>query len=578
MLNRKTLAALTAAGTLVCVGASFGGPPLTEGPFADSFAATTDWGPVNLTVPQFNDLGGTRILTKVVIEWNAGVAGSAEVESLDLQPSVITATLAANIHLNGPSGFSENPMPSDSRVFIASAFDETIDFGGTSGATFPNIAASESGMSMFTNPGDLTPFIGSGNVVFVAQATAMSTATGPGNVIQRFETDASASIAVTYEYFEAPQFCNYPSDVEPNDFCDPNNIDQSCSNHDFLECGKFIDGKLEKRFVVGCEPDTYLVLFDKLNNIINRDDNGSIKGNGWASGFLGIDTGNGVIDNGDGTLGIRIGVTGRADGLDNVFNGLFQNAAHGQLGKFTLYVRFLDSDGVPLVDPILPQGGGISPNPVTYTDEFNTGAEAFYINYTLPQGTVFVDVWIDNSIVCEEIRQDVDFFCLENLVPLCDYCITQVGGLDCECIPTATAIGWFDKSCVLILKEQGNQPIPGYTKLCVVADANGRVLFAVSGANDCNFNGLHDDHESIVNNRAPVECGFVDWGHGVAGCYTLCVEVVGAHGGSKNPPNAGGGDEAAMLEALNHGDLNMDGTTNTADLGLLIGAFGWTAQ
>jgi len=586
MFGKTTMVALSAAAALACAGASFGGTGHTEGPFLDSFGDTTDWGvqnPVNLTVPQFDEMGGLRMLTKVTIEWNAGVAGNARVESLDVAPSTITATLAASITIDGPSGFSENPMPSDNRNFPASAFDGTIDFGGASGVTFDEIEAGAMGMRMFTAPGDLFPFIGVGTVDFPATATATSTASGPGNVVQQFMTDASAGIAITYEYIEVPQICNYPADVEPNDHCEPESLAGSCSTVDIGLCGKFIDGKLEKRIAQGCEPDTYLVLFDKQNNILDKDDNGSDKGNGWGSGIFGIADGTGIIDNGDGTRSIRIGVTGRADGLDLVFNGLFQNAAHGQIGKFRLDVRFLDAEHMEMVSPILPQGGGPINGTVSYYDEFVTGAEAFYINYILPQGAAYVDVCIDNQIACEEIREDVDFFCLENLVPLCDYCITQVGGLDCECIPTATAIGWFDKSCELILKEQGNLPVPGYTQLCVVADANGRVVFAISGANDCNFNGLHDEHEvETPYDRAPVECEFIDWGHGVAGCYTLCVEAFGVHAGGTEPPVMGNGNAAAEAEAiefaLDHGDLNRDNVTNTADLGILLGNFGWSGN
>jgi len=577
MFSKTTGAAIAATAAIFCAGATFGGV-LTEGPHSDMFGDTTDWGPVMLTVPQFDDMGGARTLTKVTIEWNTGVAGSARVESLDTEPSEVTATLAANIVINGPSGFLANGTPSDDRTFDAEAFDGTIDFGGDSGASFPDIAANQAGMTMFTNTGDLAPFVGNGNVTFGAEAVAMSTATGPGNVIQQFETDASASVAVTYEFIEIPQVCLYPTDVEPNDHCDPNNLEESCNRFDFLECGPYIDGKLEKRYVVACEPDTFMVLFDKLNNIVNQDDNGSNKGNGWASGLFGVDDANGIINNGDGTRGVRIGITGRPDGLDGVFNGLFQNGPHAQLGKFTLCVTFLDDNGEPLVDPLLPQGGGISPNPVTYTDEFVTGAEAFHINYTLPQGTASVDIAIDNSIVCEEVREDVDFFCIENLVPLCDYCVTQIGGLDCECKPTATAIGWFDKSCELIDKAQGNLPIPGYTELCIVADVNGRAIIAVSGADDCDFNGVHDAHESETFDRAPIECDFQDWGHGVAGCYTLKIQVIGDHGNSGPSDDEGEtGNSAAIENAMLHGDLNMDGKTDTADLGILIGNFGWTS-
>lgn len=194
MCIRKSLLAGAAAVSMACAGTSLGAGTQTEGPFNDIFAETTNWGPENLTVPQFDDMGGTRTLLCVIIDWNAGVAGSAQAESQDNAPSLITATLAADITLNGPSGFSENPMPSDSEMFNATAFDGAIDFGGTSGVTFPNLAGNEGGQTTFTLPADLLPFIGNGTVDFVATANAMSTATGPGNVAQVFMTDASASI------------------------------------------------------------------------------------------------------------------------------------------------------------------------------------------------------------------------------------------------------------------------------------------------------------------------------------------------------------------------------------------------
>ena len=105
-----------------------------------------------------------------------------------------------------------------------------------------------------------------------------------------------------------------------------------------------VTGKLEKTYVLDCEPDTYMLLFDKENGIVNRDDNSSPLGNGWASGIEEIDDSNGFIDNADGTRSLRIGLTGRADGLDGVFNGLFQNTPHHQFGEFTLIVTWLDED------------------------------------------------------------------------------------------------------------------------------------------------------------------------------------------------------------------------------------------
>jgi hypothetical protein len=53
------------------------------------------------------------------------------------------------------------------------------------------------------------------------------------------------------------------------------------------------------------------------------------------------------------------------------------------------------------------------------------------------------------------------------------------------------------------------------------------------------------------------------------------VYVVGVH--DNNDSGDGGDSGALMQEALDNGDLNMDGVTNTADLGLLLGNFGWVS-
>jgi Tol biopolymer transport system component len=335
----------------------------------------------------------------------------------------------------------------------------------------------------------------------------------------------------------------------------------------------YISGKLQKNPFIACEADTYLTLFNKANAIINRDDNGSPVGNGWASGLtdLGIrndtapkpfgDGGDGLINNGDGSFGVRIGVTGRPDGLDGVFNGLFLNSAHGQLGAFRLTVTFKNINGALIVPIGFPPSAHLE-NPVIYDGEFVTGAEAFRINYTAPLGTARVDIQIDNLIENTTICNDVDFFLIRGLVPLCDYCITQVGGIDCECRPTDLNLGWFDKLGNIIDTDDNSGPVQGYADLCVVADANGRALIGVTGTGDDDFNGLADAWED-ASGRAPAECNEPPHAHGVCGCYTLCIMVTGPHGGSS---------PAATLEDPRvNGDLNMDGRVDAADLAILLG-------
>ena len=177
---------------------------------------------------------------------------------------------------------------------------------------------------------------------------------------------------------------------------------------------------------------------------------------------------------------------------------------------------------------------------------------------------------------------DVDYYMIENLVPLCEYCITTVGGIDCECRPTDTLIGWFDKNMGLIDFDDESGPVPGYARLCVTADVDGKARIAVTGSGDEDFDGYLDGQlltaggqtlgSGGAGGRAPVECPDYLKGHGVCGCYTLDIEV--------NHPHSGNNDEEPteedLMNAMSHGDLNMDGFTNAADLGILLGNFGWT--
>jgi hypothetical protein len=359
-----------------------------------------------------------------------------------------------------------------------------------------------------------------------------------------------SNVFVTFETGPDLDPCDAP------DYCVVNNFENVSIPGDCT----YVNGQLEKRPDISCEPDTYLVLFNKLGEIVNFNDNGSPCGNGWASALYDVNFSNGIIANGDGTFSLRIGVTGRPDGLDGNFNGFFQNAPHGQLGCWTLHVTF-DVSGAPDVEE-------------WYADEFVTGAEAFHVNYTVPANTVNVDIEICNDTHCDrEKRVDVDIFRLTNLVPFCDYCIEQIGGIDCECNPTDTRLGWFDKSCDLIFSEDEGGEVTGYAKLCVVADVNGHIILGVTGGPDTDFDGLCDSFVS----RAPVECPEPTCGHGVAGCYTLKVYVTKPHTGGSEPDAGSGasGDVAALELALDHGDLNRDGVTNTADLGIMLGSFGW---
>ncbi len=313
-------------------------------------------------------------------------------------------------------------------------------------------------------------------------------------------------------------------------------IEQDCT---------LVTGKLEKRYIPGATPDTWLCIVDKQDNIIFSNDNGSTLGNGKGSGVWsedGDDDGYADIltNNGDGTRSLRMIVTGFPDGFDGNCNGFFQNAPHGQIGEFTLWVTYKDSGGNTLRED-------------HYVAEFVTGAEAFRINYTAPAGSKTVHVEIDNTTGREEICNDVDYMCFTGLEPLESYCITVVGGLDYDCNPTDTQLLWLDKDCNVIATDNDSGPAPGYSEICVIADINGNICIKVSGGGDSDGDGLV--------NGAP---------HGVCGTYTLKVAFNGG-----NISNGGGDDTCTALnEMAALGDINMDGVVDGADLLRLLSNWG----
>ncbi len=318
----------------------------------------------------------------------------------------------------------------------------------------------------------------------------------------------------------------------------------------------YITGKLEKRELPNCEPDTYIFLFDKDDNVVAQDNDSSPLGNGKASAVFDL----APIPNGDDSgATVRIGLTGRPDGIDGRFNGLFFNAPHQQIGEATVFVRYFDGMGVMIGQD-------------EYVADFQTGLDAFRINYEVPMGTESVDVIVDNTTDMITYKGDVDFYELDCFPAACDVRIKVVGGMDHDCDTIPLVMGWYDKNGNLITCFEETTE-DGFVFMDVISDANGRVRLAISGAGDCDFDGLLDDGGMGGARTIETPCVDLPPYHGVSGVYVFCWEI------TKHEPGDGGGgdDNGDLFIMLQNGDLNMDGGVDVVDLAIMINNWGWTA-
>jgi hypothetical protein len=154
-----------------------------------------------VSIPKFNPLLGT--LTKITYTLAGHIEGDARGESLDASPATVNLNLAASLTLRRPDqSIILTDLPSISRSFNASAFDGTIDFGGTSGQTFSGLISdvTETASSPPLLLSDLALFTGTGDILLPVVAAGTSSGTGAGNLITQFSTRASARVTVEYEY------------------------------------------------------------------------------------------------------------------------------------------------------------------------------------------------------------------------------------------------------------------------------------------------------------------------------------------------------------------------------------------
>ena len=172
--------------------------------FSDSKAmATTNWTDV-LSFSKFDTSLGT--LTSIKFDLSGAVQGSGNAESLDAAASDVSLSLGALLGLTRPDGSTlvvTNPL--FSQVFNFSAFDGSINFGGTSGGSTGTVSANGANFFVSSSASDFSLFsaLGGGTIDLGLNAVGNSSGTGAGNLVTQFNTAAAGNVVVTYTYTSA---------------------------------------------------------------------------------------------------------------------------------------------------------------------------------------------------------------------------------------------------------------------------------------------------------------------------------------------------------------------------------------
>lgn len=183
---------------LLCLAAPLAGAA-TQTHVADVAMTTTDW-TVTLQVPRFDATLGT--LLSVSFTLGDSLNAMFRVENLASSVNTVRDSSKATITLSRPDNTGlVQAFTAFEYTNTFPAFDGTIDFGGTSGATAPDRLAFSSASATTTAPADLALFTGTGTIGLPCRAVGRSyTSDTAGNVIHGVSTKAAAQVTVVYTY------------------------------------------------------------------------------------------------------------------------------------------------------------------------------------------------------------------------------------------------------------------------------------------------------------------------------------------------------------------------------------------
>ena len=173
---------------------------------SDAFGyQTTNWTHALGGLSQFDSSLGT--LNSVIISLTGSINQSLVAENIGGSADTLIPVAGGTLRFRqGGSIVLNQVLPTTSgSTFFATAFDGTDDKAGTSGVNFGILSASASNTVTLTAPADLAGFIGAG---FLSNYDLRAIGNGMiesdnGNISQIIQTEARASVTLSYEYTKA---------------------------------------------------------------------------------------------------------------------------------------------------------------------------------------------------------------------------------------------------------------------------------------------------------------------------------------------------------------------------------------
>lgn len=163
----------------------------------------TNWNN-SVSVSKFDTALGT--LQSISFQLSGNIAGSVKIESLDSAATVVQTNFQATLTLTRPDlSVIVVTIPIANFNDSLTSYDGLLDFGGTSGTQHLGITANAVNSATSPPPAsDLVLFSGPagspGNIVLPVSGVGSSVATGSGNLITQFQTQAAAQVQVCYTY------------------------------------------------------------------------------------------------------------------------------------------------------------------------------------------------------------------------------------------------------------------------------------------------------------------------------------------------------------------------------------------